>query len=325
MINSAFQSLKKPSIMVVSATESGQRLDNFLHKHFPHLPKARIQKAIRKGEVRIDARRVQFHHKLHEGEKIRIPPPFYHAVSADIEAKQQKIKQKIDIYLQSKTLDVLFEDDNYLAINKPNTVPVHAGSGHDFGMVDLVRAHYNNASITLAHRLDKEVSGVLMFAKSRKALNALLALWHERECDKIYQALCFCDETIKQKKITLPIKRKTRDETACTDDENIYDDSSTVILSQQKLSYGITHFKLGLETGRKHQIRIHMAHKSAPIVGDNKYGDFDKNRAFRAKFKIKDKLMCLMCSNISFRHPFTGKYMSITAPFAFTDMVNLLR
>mgnify|MGYP005633049281 FL=1 len=147
--------------ITIDKDNANRRLDNFIMSIYKELPRSKVYSMIRKGEVRINSGRIKPLYKVKEGDIVRIPPYLNNT---------NKIERKISAKLQDKykTL-VLYEDANYIVLNKPNGIAVHSGSGNGIGVIDIVRAFYTE-TIDLCHRLDKETSGCLVFAKNKTAL-----------------------------------------------------------------------------------------------------------------------------------------------------------
>jgi len=213
---------------------------------------------------------------------------------------------------------VVFEDEHLLAIDKPAGVAVHGGSGVSFGVIEqLRRARPTAKFLELVHRLDKETSGLLLIAKKRSALVALQDQFRERETGKTYAALVWGDWPEKLKVIDVPLlkfigsdgERWVRAATAAEEQAK----RSISLVKVVKRLGGHTLLDVTIKTGRTHQIRVHLQQAGHPIVGDPKYGDFEKNREL-ARGPAKFDRMFLHARRLRFAHPATGAEIELVAP-----------
>ena len=284
----------------------GQRLDNFLMRQCKGVPKSHLYQLIRSGQVRINGRRCRPDERLSVGDLVRVPPLVVGARDPAQAAAAPPAQ-----------FPVLFEDDVLLAIDKPAGVAVHGGSGVAHGVIERLRAARPEARfLELAHRLDRETSGVLLIGKKRQALLALHAQLRERVTDKRYRAIVVGRWPLRTKTVQHPLRRYLTD-----DGERrvrVQAGGQAAItrvtgLRQFELP-GVGEFTLVeacIETGRTHQIRVHLAHSGFPIVGDDKYGNFELNKALE---KLGYKGMFLHAFSISFRHPVEGRALRVEAP-----------
>ena len=273
----------KVRYLKVDADDEGIRLDNYLIKHTKGVPKTRIYKAIRSGEVRLDKKRAKPTNRLCQGMMIRIPPLHESTVKVSLHNMPRMPHEWI-----------LHEDDYIIALNKPDDIPVHAGSKQNWGIVDLASA-YIDKKCYLVHRLDKAVSGIVVLTKTRQGCNEVIKHWHNQSCNKHYQALVFGELTAK-KTIDKPLaekqsnnKTKPKLQAAIT--------SIKPIASTRSYSY----IAVDIATGRYHQIRRHLADSNLPLVGDIRYGDFKKNRIFTDEHGVKG--LFLHAAKLTFWHP----------------------
>ena len=170
----------KVHFVTVSAADSGQRLDNFLRKLYPALPKSRIYQMLRRGEVRLNGGRVKPESRVGAGDTLRLPP---------IAAGQREVQTVPAFWCERVQAAVLFEDADFLILNKPAGLPVHGGSGQEFGLIDAVRQVWGTGYAELAHRLDRDTSGVLVLGKHRQALSSFQALMQAGGVEKRYLCL----------------------------------------------------------------------------------------------------------------------------------------
>lgn len=290
-----------PSVRMclIEADQAGQRVDNFLLRECKGVPKSHLYKAIRSGEVRVNKGRVSAEYRLQAGDTLRIPP----LRLPDPAARP---------YVPPAVFPVVYEDADLLVIDKPAGVAVHGGSGVSFGVIEQLRAaRPDERFLELAHRLDRETSGLLMIARSRKALLALHDMMREGGGRKHYQALVVGDWVNDRQHIRLPLlkyltpagERRVRVEAAGKAAHTI------VTLLRRYGAYSL----LGAElrTGRTHQIRVHLAASGYPIVGDDKYGADAVREAFARRGFGR---MFLHAHHLVLPHPLTGESLSLEAP-----------
>ena len=296
-------------LVVIDASAAGQRVDNFLLRECKGVPKSHIYKAIRGGEVRVNKGRVSADRKLAEGDVLRIPPL---RLPAPGQARP----------VPPATFPVVFEDDALLVIDKPAGVAVHGGSGVSFGVIEQLRAaRPHDTFLELAHRLDRETSGLLMVARKRKALLALHDMMREGQGRKHYQALVVGDWVNDRQHLKAPLlKFLTPSGERRVKVDAMGKPAHTIITLIRRLGrYSL----LGAElrTGRTHQIRVHLAAAGFPIVGDEKYGP----DAVRAEFaRMGLNRMFLHACRLDIPHPITGEPLSLQAPLP-PACLNILR
>lgn len=300
-----FDSVTKHTL---DANTEGQRLDNYLLKICKGIPKSRIYKAIRRGEVRLNGARCQASSRLHAGDELRLPP------MRDYSDKQKPSVEEADSRVNVLMESVLFEDEHYLVINKLAGMASQRGSGVTVSVIDLIQAagvEYANAA--LIHRLDKATSGCLLIAKSRQACAAIQERWATSDVRKTYWAVVrgvWPSEWVKRTRlIDLPLLRQIRHGAHRV---IVHDDgkpAQTQVRLLQNLEASAI-IEATLVTGRHHQIRAHMANIDHPLWGDDKYGDFSLNRQL-----VKQGIdrLCLHASSIEFRHPYTGEMVVVKA------------
>lgn len=282
----------------VDADEAGQRIDNYLFTRMKGVPKSHIYRILRGGEVRVNKGRIAADYRVAAGDVLRIPPIRVAAVETKGPAP-------------SRDFPILLEDELLLAIDKPAGVAVHGGSGVSFGVIEQLRSARGQPKfLELVHRLDRETSGILLVAKKRAALVHLHSQLRAGQTDKRYlvvvKGLCAWDtrevEAPLLKFLTPEGERRVR---VSSDGQT----ARTVFRVRQRY-VGYTLLEAELDTGRTHQIRVHLQHLGLPIVGDDKYGDFAVNREL-----VGDGLrrMFLHARKLTFRHPLDNHKVTLDA------------
>ena len=293
--------------LAVDAESAGQRLDNYLMRLLKGVPKTHIYRVIRSGEVRVNKGRASADTRVAEGDQIRVPPMRLAAPSAVPPAP-------------AREFPVLLEDEHLLAISKPAGVAVHGGSGVSFGVIEQLRQSRPTARfLELVHRLDKETSGILLLAKKRSALTALQDQFRSRDTGKTYAALVFGDWPASLKVIDLAL-HKTLDAAGerhvrvvpASHEDGRRSISLVRVVQKRGGAMPATLLDVTIKTGRTHQIRVHLAHHGHPIVGDPKYGDFARNKAFARETGFGR--MFLHAQRLVFAHPATGETVTLQAP-----------
>ena len=291
--------------LVVDEESSGQRLDNFLMRHLKGVPKTHVYRIIRSGEVRINKGRASADSRIEAGDEVRVPPV----------RVSDKVLEKAAHPAPAREFPLLLEDEHLLAVDKPAGVAVHGGSGVSFGVIEQLRQARPQARLLeLVHRLDRETSGILLVAKKRSALKHLQDQFRERETGKTYLALVKGEWPAKLKVIDQPLHKYLLPDgerrvkvTSADNPEGMR--SITLVKVAQRLQ-GCTLLEVTIKTGRTHQIRVHLASNGHPIAGDDKYGDFDWNKALH---KQGLKRMFLHAWRLQFTHPASGERVALQA------------
>ncbi|HEY6864365.1 MAG TPA: RluA family pseudouridine synthase [Burkholderiales bacterium] len=282
----------------VDAGSEGQRVDNFLLRVCKGVPRSHIYRVLRTGEVRVNSRRVGATYRLQLGDRVRIPPI---RVAPATPRRAPPVE-----------LPIVFEDDSLLVVDKPSGIAVHGGSGVSFGVIERLRSARPQARfLELAHRLDRETSGLLMLAKRRTALVALHAALRDGRVRKRYLVLVKGRWRDAERSVDLPLRKSI----SASGERRVSVDRSgreaLTVFRRVREVPGYTLLEAELKTGRTHQIRVHLAHLGFPIAGDDKYGDFELNRAL-AKRGLKR--MFLHAAELELAHPVTGAALSLTSP-----------
>lgn len=290
----------------IGPEDSGQRIDNFLMRHLKGVPRSHVYRLLRTGQVRVNKGRSKPTYRLKEGDSVRLPPVRREDASEKAAAPPPNRALK---ELESR---ILFEDERVLVLNKPSGMAVHGGSGLSFGVIEALRALRPNAPfLELAHRLDRETSGVLVIAKKRSALRRLHELLREGKVEKRYLTLVAGSWSRKQDEIRLSLKKQQ-----LRGGERMVEvrgDGKESVSEFRALEYypGATMMEVDIHTGRTHQIRVQAAHVGHPVVGDDKYGDRETNRVFREKGL---KRLFLHAVSIGFAWPDSGERVDVHAP-----------
>lgn len=284
----------KNEIQFIEIDESSvdQRIDNYLFKVFKSVPKTHIYKIIRSGEVRVNKKRIKSLYKLKIQDVVRIPP---------LSFTEKTIKQP----LRKLNPKILFEDEWFIVVDKPSGLAVHGGSGIDFGLIEYLRNDRPDSKfLELVHRLDKNTSGILLIAKKRSALRSLQELFRLKKIKKNYFVGVHGIWTKKRAEINSILQKiNTKDghHVNVVNDLNIGKLSKSVFYLI-KCVENFSLLSVHLITGRTHQIRVQLAHEGFPVLGDDKYGDFNLNKELK---RVGLKRMFLHAHKISFQHPFT--------------------
>ncbi len=338
----------------VDEDSAGQRLDNFLMRHLKGVPKTHVYRIIRSGEVRVNKGRASADTRVKTGDLVRLPPV---RLSERVAEKAQAMAEgAANLGTKggpAREFPILFEDEAMLAIDKPAGVAVHGGSGVSFGVIEQLRMARPEAKfLELVHRLDRETSGVLLLAKKRSALKTLQDQFSERETGKTYLALVVGQWPTNKKVLDKPLHKyllpdgerrvkvvarddpdgmksvtlvKVREQFAVRPElvEGLVG-ASTLRQAQDRPSSARTGkfslLEVTIKTGRTHQIRVHLASEGFPIAGDDKYGDFEFNKALQKTASKTTtngtslKRMFLHAWRLQFSHPVSDERIELLSP-----------
>ncbi len=290
-------------VEIVDESSANQRPDNYLTKLLKGVPKSHVYRLLRRGEVRVNGQRAQPERRLELDDRVRIPPVRTTGPRpgrpADAE-EPQRLGQH-----------VCYEDDWLLALDKPSGWAVHGGSGVSRGVIEQLRAERPQARfLELVHRLDRDTSGLLLLAKRRSALTALHADLREGRVTKHYRALVHGRWRRGTRRIDVALQQAT-----ASGEKRMQVDaagmSAATVFTPVTLWPGFSLLDALLLTGRTHQIRVHLQHAGFPIVGDDKYGDPERDRPLK---RLGVRRLLLHAWSLELRHPHTGEPLALSAP-----------
>ncbi|MEO8144075.1 MAG: RluA family pseudouridine synthase [Betaproteobacteria bacterium] len=288
----------RATVLEVGEESEAQRLDNFLLRRLKGVPKSHVYRVVRSGEVRVNSGRAKPDYRVKVGDKVRVPPIRVAAAGRKAPAKPFG-------------LPIVHEDPSLLVVDKPSGVAVHGGSGVSFGVIELLRAARPEAKLLeLAHRLDRDTSGLLIVAKKRNALVELHRMLRDGEIEKVYVAVVkgippgrhFDIKDALHKYVNAKGERRVAVKAGGME--------AVTRVKVLGSAAGLSLLQLRLMTGRTHQIRVHLAHAGYPVLGDDKYGDFEFNRGV-ARQGVKR--LFLHARRLSFLHPVDGKRLDLAA------------
>jgi 23S rRNA pseudouridine955/2504/2580 synthase len=288
-------------MMEINEENEAQRIDNFLRLHLKGVPKSLIYRIVRKGEVRVNKKRIKPDYKLKSGDIVRIPPVRVAAENALPSPKLNKIAS-----LEAR---IVYEDEALIVLNKPSGLAVHGGSGLDFGAIEGLRSLRPQARfLELVHRLDKATSGCLLIAKKRSMLRALHEQLRNKTMNKQYFALVKGQWDKKDRSVREPLLKNAQNSIVKVSPEGKASETRFKIIQRYQ---GASLVEASPMTGRTHQIRVHCACKGHNIAGDDRYGDDE----FTAEMKKQGlNRLFLHAAHITFYHIGLEKNLTISAP-----------
>lgn len=282
--------------------DAGQRIDNFLLRKCKGVPRSHIYRILRSGEVRVNGGRVPQTYRLVADDEVRIPPV----------RTAQRAPELIPAATQLGNFDIVFEDDALLVINKPAGLAVHGGSGVSFGVIELLRRQRPGARfLELAHRLDRETSGLLIIGKRRSALNKVQDAMRQGKVEKRYLAMVRGRWMNPLQHIRLALHKYLTGEGERRVSVNSEGKPAHSVVRLVRRWERFSLVEVELKTGRTHQIRVHMQAQGFPLLGDDKYGDFPLNRILAKEGLPR---MFLHAALLRFQHPSSDELLELTAP-----------
>lgn len=306
--------LKSPlTLHTITAEEAGQRIDNFLIRHFKTVPRSRVYRLLRKGEVRVNRKRIDAEYRIQEGDEVRLPP-------VRIEAGDEPSRPSSSL-TELVEGAIVFQDKHLLVLDKPPGIAVHGGSGLSFGVIECLRASRPRETLELVHRLDRETSGCLLVARDRATLTALHALIRDGGMHKTYMALVAGSWQLGTKRIDAPLATHARQH----GERHVRvaaagKDSVSIFKPVQFFGSLATLMEVDIPTGRTHQIRVHASFAGHPLLGDDKYGDKERNAQLKQHGL---KRTFLHAQSIAFDWPGSGVPFHVSAPLP-PDLASVL-
>lgn len=295
--------------IVISSDQAGQRLDNFLVTHLKGVPKSRIYRALRKGEVRINKKRIKPEYRLQADDVVRIPP---------IKTAERTPEVPGPGLCRWLVSQIIYENDDVIILNKPAGLPVHGGSGVKYGVIEILRtALLKSPFLELAHRLDRGTSGCLVITKKRSVLTHLHEQFASGKVEKHYLAVVM-GHLKNEREVNVPLKKY--DLPSGERRVKVSEDGkqAKTLFMPLKSKGNMTLVLVKLFTGRMHQIRVHTAYLKHPIAGDDKYG----SDAFNKEVKAKGiKRMLLHSASIAFELP-DNERVSVCAICDFSGLLH---
>jgi 23S rRNA pseudouridine955/2504/2580 synthase len=288
----------RATTLEVGDDSAAQRIDNFLFRHLKGVPKSHVYRVLRSGEVRVNSGRVKPEYRLQPGDRVRVPPI--------------RISQEQKTKARPAEFPLAHEDEALLIVDKPAGVAVHGGSGVSYGVIESLRASRPQAKyLELAHRLDRDTSGLLIVARKRGALVELHRMLREGEVEKVYLAVAKGGWEGGSRELRESLHKyvdaKGERRVAVREDGM----KAVTRVRALKKSADFSLLEVRLLTGRTHQIRVHLAHAGHPVLGDGKYGDFELNRRLE---KEGVRRLFLHASRLAFVHPVTREKLELRSP-----------
>lgn len=259
----------------IGPERDGQRIDNALATLLKGVPKSMIYRLLRTGQVRVNGKRAKPDTRLSAGDTLRIPPVRTAERPPDRGPAPELVAQVAEA--------LIFEDKHFIAIDKPSGIASHGGSGVSHGAIELLRAARPGQHLELVHRLDRDTSGVLVFAKTRAGLTGLQAAIRAGEVTKQYLCLMVGHPPKARFDVNAPLLKSVLQggERMVRVSDN--GKPSLTFFREMEQYTGARLMQATLGTGRTHQIRVHAAHIGHPLAGDTKYGDREANKRLRDK------------------------------------------
>lgn len=292
------------NFITIDEDAAGQRVDNFLLRVLKGVPKTRVYRIVRKGEVRVNKKRVSADYRLELNDVVRIPP-------VRVAEREAPIRPADSVIAQLEKA-VLYEDDLLLIINKPSGLAVHGGSGLSYGVIEALRQlRPDNRTLELVHRLDRDTSGCLVIAKRRSMLRHLHNQLQQKEkVEKLYHALVVGKWPARKQLVNAPLLKNVLQSGERMVRVHVDGKKSRTAFRVLNRFPNMTLVEAYPITGRTHQIRVHCLHAGHPIAGDEKYG-MDSDNQSQKQFGLKR--LFLHAASIEF-DLLDGKRLKVEAP-----------
>jgi 23S rRNA pseudouridine955/2504/2580 synthase len=301
---------RESGILHIDNNEDGSRLDRVLMRHLGDSRRTLILRLIRKGNVRVNRKRCKPESRVQNGDEVFLP--------LSLRQPEEKTDAHLPASLLRATelLPVLFEDEWLLAVNKPAGMVVHGGSGHDAGLIEALKEVRGLPDLRLAHRLDRDTSGVLLMAKNLEALRRLTESFRERDMQKTYFALVaghpFAQAGRMQSKLAKGVVRGGERMVIDSEEGKEAITDFQVMIQYRKNDFDYAMLALKPHSGRTHQLRVQLQNEGNPILGDNKYAGKDELSAYKS---LKGRGLMLHAWRLRFNHPVTNKLLELKAPW----------
>ncbi|KAF0806943.1 ribosomal large subunit pseudouridine synthase C [Alcanivorax xiamenensis] len=295
-------SADRVSFVTIDEGRDGQRLDNFLITHLKGVPRSRIYRIIRSGEVRVNKKRAKQTTRLASGDIVRVPP---------IRTAESEAPPKIsDALAERLSRTLIYEDEHLFIFNKPAGLAVHGGSGVSLGLIEALRVLYpEERELELVHRLDRDTSGCIMVARRRGFLRRLQRLMQQGGVEKRYWLLCQGFKG-KERRIEAPLLKLMQGNERVVRVSREGKPSVTDFRLLERLG-GVSLVEATLGTGRTHQIRVHSQFGGFALLGDDKYGNDQGDRLLG---ELGVRRLCLHAHSLAFRHPLSERRVRVEAP-----------
>jgi RluA family pseudouridine synthase len=331
------------SVPISHPADAGQRLDRFVRKYLPSAPLGGIFKMIRTGKIKVDTKKKDGTYKLELWDEVSFWLTDNEMAAWQIQDTSEKAMSSIlgdindttpeTIEKQRIALDILYEDEYLMVVNKPPGINVHAGDHKttESNIIDQVQDYlawrYDSLTFrpSLVHRIDRDTSGCLLIAKDKWVLEMLLAELQAHDMEKVYHTIVAWvlikrQDTIRARLLRIPdakneakVRVDDTGQSATTHYSALMNYELWIVWLQKSKNLTCSLLECRIETGRTHQIRVHMAHIGHPVLGDKAYGDKSINSYARRDLGITRQL--LHAQSLTFIHPKTRKKLTIEAPY----------
>lgn len=306
--------------ITITEENAGVRLDRFLRKNLPLLNLSTIYSLIRQGKAKVNSKKSRQDYRLLNGDILQLDVNEAEIKSVGSDKKSNVNLTKTEFF--KKNFHIIYEDQYLLACNKPYGLVVHSGTGHTAAdnLIALAESYlYSNKKVApeeepaLVHRLDRDTSGIILIAKNKRTLRPLHDLFRTREISKEYVALCHHRPPEFEGSIVLKMSKRfdTKDGTKMKISHEGME--SRTYYEIENFTNDISYLKIKLDTGKTHQIRVHMAHVGAPIIGDERYGDPALDTQLFSSLNVPRRLY-LHSHKLRFPHPITNARITLEAP-----------
>lgn len=305
----------------IGPDDSGTRLDRLLRKRLPLTKLSDIYRLVRTGRIRINGKKTKQNYRLCENDSLEMDIDQAELPKKDLPATDA-IKNLAHTDFFKRNLTIIFEDEDLIACNKPPNLVVHPGTGHSAHdtLIDIVKSYVltkkrlqDPGEPMLVHRIDRDTSGIVLIAKNKRMLRYLHSHFREHQIDKKYIAICHGHPGKKNGVIEVNLA-KTLERNSGT--KMTVDKNGQIAKTRYSLvctNGALTELEIGIDTGRTHQIRVHLAYIGCPIAGDLRYGDKERDKGLFGGRNNFCRLY-LHAYQISFIHPLNNKRQTLTAP-----------